>query len=450
MSGQVDREVLWVGNPKDYDPPRFGYALLWPAIEFTALVYARPASSGINLDPFERAVLGVARNGRIEVRQQAELLGLNEQFVAHLSMKLMEKGLLTKSGRPTGPAVETPLPPIAHAVRMYQDPFSGAMWPRFTTEQWRRTLLVETRDGRPMVIAGSTGEPIVIRGFQVRDDNGLPPQPTSDDAANALRFWAQQRRGIRLGGLRVTGDSPVKLLPDTSQLVYLCCPNRRGRPRRPDLDDPFGGPTWSQFTRMVLAQTENSQPLARWLYDLEAPTADSGPDENGTPAQRMDALAERIAESTGRNWQQLRLDLLAFGNELVDALWAAGTEDVRLLMLDPLSDQELVRRACAAVGFEVERAPRIRDLGEAASGDSLDLGARCGALCLRFPTDVRGPLHGVAERCPDLFDLLGGTGSDRWSRSTAEGLVGALAALTEAVSELHIPRQERETESGQE
>lgn len=445
----IDREVLWVGNPKDRDAQRFRFALLWPAIEYTALVYTRVAIGEVRLDPFERAVLGAARNGVVEVHKQAALLGLNRDFVGHLSENLVEKGLLTTAGRPTNPAAAAPLPPAAEAVRMYQDPFSGALWPRFVTEQWRRTLPIEIREGHPVVIWGSTGEPVEIRTFQTRSSAALPAVPSSDDAANAFRAWARQRGRIRSGGFGSWGDSPIKLLPDTSQPVYLCCPNRRGRPRRPDIDDPFGGPTWPQFTRMILAQSDNGQPLARWLYDDGAPNLDPAADEHSTLAQRMDLLATRVAESKGNDWRQLRIDLVVLGHEAVDALWATGTEDVRMLRLDPPSDQELVRRACAAVGFQTDQVPQIRDLGDAANGDTSDLAARCAAMCLRFPTDVRGPLHRVAERWPDLFSLLHGAQPDRWSRKAAEGLVGALAALAEAVSELHIPRQESETESGQ-
>ena len=67
----ADEDLLWLRRPQERDQPPSRHAVLWPAMEYTALVFVPGAPSATKLDPFERAVAGAAANGLVENGQQA-------------------------------------------------------------------------------------------------------------------------------------------------------------------------------------------------------------------------------------------------------------------------------------------------------------------------------------------------------------------------------------------
>lgn len=455
MSDELDREVLWLRKPKERESPPSLHAVLWPAVEYTALIFGQAARTDVQLDPFERAVLGASSNGLVEIKKQAELLNLHDGFVGHLQERLREKGLLDERGRLTGHSEELLLPQSHVAVRLYQDPWTGLLWPRFITEQWRRTLPVESSEGRLRLMAGSTGRPVEIRAFLIRHSSGSPAPPTSDDAAFAVLSWTRLRSRIRVGDFAIPQRGPIKLLPDSGQLVYLCCPNHRGRIGRPDVDDPFGGPTWAPFMRSLAERSRLGQPLAAWLYgkDAEGRADDSDVsllDADQSLVRRIDVLSDRAATANHREWAQLRLDLENAGHEAVDVLWSYGTENVYSVLLDAETDWALLESSCLAFGFDPNGLPVVRDLAAVSGGASGVLRERCAALLLRHRPDMHGPIHRLAARCPDLFTLLHSAAGEGWSADTAMRLTTAVIALGESAADDRVGMTKVEVTLGEE
>lgn len=428
-----DREdVLWLRQPNEREDPPTRHAVLWPAIEYTALVFVHVTSNDTKLDPFERAVLGAAANGLIEIRKQADFLNLNEDFVGHIHGRLVDRGMLSREGRYRNQA-DAPLDAQAPvAIRLYQDPWSGILWPRFVTEHWRRRLPFDASNGPAVVHAGTTGAPVEIRSFWVARPTHDPGVPTSDDAREAVRTWTRFRSRIRVRGTSIPQNGPIKLLPDSAQAVYLCCPNHRGRPGRPDVMDPFDGPTWAPFVRSLAEQSRPGAPLARWLYGESTEATDDRIADTQSLQERIGRLAETIntTSSTSTRWPQICHDMEAAGHEAVDALWATGDVMVEPLFLDPQSDLTLLEQACVTTGFDPTDLPVAAGLPEAVEGAG-SLSQRCAALLLRFRADIEGPLHRLSERCPDLFTLLRGQADGRCDRESALDLAAAVVALGE-------------------
>lgn len=437
---EIDQEVLWLRRPEERQSPP-ARAVLWPAAEYAALIFGHIIQADVQIDPFERAVLGASSNGLIEIKKQAEFLGLNEGFVGHLQERLRGRGLLDDRGRPLGKSEQLLLPQYHTAVRLYQDLWTGLLWPRFAIDQWRRTLPLESRDGGITLVAGSTGRPEEIRAFLVHHHSEIPTPPTADDAHFAVRSWTRFRSRLGVGDFEIPQGGPIKLLPDSRQFVYLCCPNHLGRPGRPRVDDPFGGPTWAPFTRALVERSRAGQPLGRWLYG-------SQPDDKATSMEvgdglpdRIGVLVEHVENARQGDWGQLRLDIEHVGHEAVDTLWAGGTEDLQITLLDPQSDHELLTRLCASVGFDPAGPLVVPDLPNMDGGASGTLIERCAGLLLRYRVDRASPLHRLAARCPDLFLLLssaaGAGGAEALKR-----MMTAVVALGESAADLDMTASE--------
>lgn len=457
MTGFIgDRPVLWLRTTEELDenPPK--HALLWPAIEFTASVYTKRSSRRDNLDPFQRAVLGAAKNGVLEIRKQAELLCLNEEFVAHISEKLVENEMLTRDEprKPTGKSVTTSDSQEEVAVvRVYQDAHSGAVWPRYIFEHERRRLTVGDRDGYPILEVGTHGTPREIRVFAALESLLHQPKPSGDDVIGAVYSSAAipSKRRVRNQGLsKITQGMPVKLSQGTGEPVYLCCPNRKGHPGLPNVDDPFGHAEWRTFIRGVKRSSGDGTPLYKWLYNNDKFTGDvDATEEQQTLHQRLRSLNARVEGGAAPDLPQIGLDLEAIGSEAIDALWARGTESVEVLATDPYRDHELIQKACIAFGFETLDVPMIEDLyALAINWGTGSLAQQCAVIALRFRSGVDSPLHHIARSCPDLFSMLGSVGNTRWTKTRVERLWKAVNALVEGIPEIELDSNDRGVSNG--
>lgn len=424
-----DDTVLWLRDRSELQMnPVPTHAILWPAIEYTALVSAEPVDfADRGLDPFERAVIGLARNGVIEVMPQAVLLDLHPAFVAHIQDRLRVRELVDQAGRPRGAASQSTTTSVA-AVRLYQDPFSGAIWKRYVTESRRRSLPIGESDRGTTLDAGTTGEPVPIRVFVMRPKDELPAAPTSDDAREAVREWSRTLRQQRVERKHIVDNGSVQIIPESQQHVYLCCPNGRSNPGDPDVLDPFGGHSDRQFRRAIADQAETFEALGRWIYGdagVGAPQAWHGDDDTSLSGQ-LGVITTRLASELGRlaARPQQKQDIDAIGHAAIDQLWAVGTERIEDLATNLTSDRNLLDAFAIKFGFLRGTVPAAVDLRSICSGGSAPLVERVAATLMRFRPDVGGPLHRVATRSPDLFQLLresdaGGATSGLEQRATA-------------------------------
>jgi hypothetical protein len=61
--------------------------------------YKSEDSGGLHLNPFEKAIFGLAQIGVVEIKNQAKHLHLHESFVAHVHTDLVNMEVLDGNGR---------------------------------------------------------------------------------------------------------------------------------------------------------------------------------------------------------------------------------------------------------------------------------------------------------------------------------------------------------------
>jgi len=430
----VYNEVLWLSDPKSQNSSRSSHAVLWPAYEFTALVYGNSHNRTTSLDLFERAIIGAISNNILEKEKQAVFLHLQLEFVSHIHDRLQEKELIYKDGklRTVRPDLSEDRTPVA--IRLYQDPWSGKLWPRFVTDKWRRTMPVSGENQRLSVSVGSTGRPIEIKVFVVEHPGKFPVAPSSDDASEVMTIWNRHIRQNKIKGLKIPIDGPIKVLSDTRQAVHLCCLNDRGTAGKPAVRDPFGGPSWARFTVSLVAQASRSQGLTRWLFGAQQGEFESTTDADPSILVRANEIVSRITGLGAQSLSlvQLREDLEALGHEALDILWRNGTENVGSVLLGQDSDIALARSSCNSCGFDTTNFPVGIEIASDGSGSCL-IDRFIGVL-LRYRADIAGRIHGLARRCPDMLGLL--LEVDRPLGSPRiESLATAVVALAESAAE---------------
>jgi hypothetical protein len=430
----VDNEVLWLSDPKTQNLRQPLHAILWPAYEFTALVYGDSQNSGTKLDLFERAIIGAINNNMLGKEEQAAFLHLQLDFVSHIHDCLQEKRLLSEDGKLRKDKPDLLEDQTQIAIRMYQDPWSGNLWPRYVDESWRRTMPVSRENHILKVIAGSTGRPLEIKAFVVEHPDKIPAIPSSDDAAEVMTIWGRYVRRNKIRNVKVPANGPIKILPKSRQVVHLCCFNDRGSSGRPAVHDPFGGSSWARFTFSLKAQASDSQNLAHWLYGAQENEFEIEQDTDASVLARAIQIVSRINVEGAHSVSLIQLcaDLEALGHEAIDLLWKYGTENVESLLLGPESDAALALASCNSCGFDTINFPKFIEIASDGSGNCLT--DRFIGMLLRYRMGTGGRIHGLARRHPEMLNLLlevdRTVGSPRTDR-----LAKAVVALAESAAE---------------
>lgn len=437
MTKQLKHEVLWLGEIEKMSKPSSVHAILWPAYEFTVITYKNLNSSESVLNPFESAIVGLAEIGYVQIKKQAELLNLHEAFVAHLHTVLVNKKILDGTGNLRSKLKSTTIVETHEAIHMYQDPWSGKLWPQLSYADSRKSMVAEVDGGKIKLIVGTTGDPIEIKAFEVVPPRHVPIFPTSDDASSAMRSWFENGKSGRRNSKNLA-RKPLKIFPNSQELVYLCCPNHRGELNMPRVDDPFGSQSWKSFSKQVVKVAEEQPGLGWWLYgkteDGETDSKLGDDSKNDSAFTHLRArLIEGNSEYQGGDKTQVRLDLIAMGHESVDRIWENRTQDHSSLLLDSQNDFDLICSLAIATGFETKGLNGASDLSVLVDTNSGSLSERCSALLLGYRSDLPNIMHQLAARCPTIFALLEAAESGYGTRDCDVGLVTAVGALVETV-----------------
>ena len=255
-----------------------------------------------------------------------------------------------------------------------------------------------------------------------------------------MKSWYQIEKNSR-GISKKVSQRPIKVFPGTRQLVYLCCLNNQGETGRPEVNDPFGSPSWNFFVRR-LTLIANEQPgLGRWLYYKDDRNSDDSElsDEMIIDSE-LGHLGERLIGSKGRqrvgDKSQSRLDIEALGHRSVDQIWATRTENYLPLLLDAQSDYVLLCKLARSIGFDTLGLAGASDLKEICESNSGTLRDRCSSLLLAFRPDAPSPLQHLVARCPNIFALLEKGESANPTRESDISLVDAVKALVETAEML--------------
>ena len=435
MMKKLDHDVLWMGSKERMNNPASNHAVLWPAYEFTVMSYKSEDSGGLHLNPFEKAIFGLAQIGVVEIKNQAKHLHLHESFVAHVHTDLVNMEVLDRNGRVSERAPRVEMKETQFAYRIYQDPWTGNLWPHLGSMEDRKTMTVQADQGKVTLVVGTSGDPHLIKAFEVSPPRIAPEIPTTDDAFNASREQIRNLNRIK-GGVKRSFPQKVKLLPDTRQLVYLCCLNHKGEPGRPQVEDPFGDATWRPFVRSLVVRAEEVPSLARWIYRDSAETDEFELLEgNPSLSSRFFDLERKLIGadhgSRNRDLDQVRLDVLSLGHEAIDLIWSCRTENYSALLFGEQVDFSLISALAKTMGFEFSGLIGLIDLKSVCETNSGSLRERCIALLLGFRCDISSTMHRLSGVCPDLFELLEIVDDNRLSRESDECLVRAVGALVE-------------------
>ena len=207
--------------------------LLWPAWAYRVVA---PRVRQRKLNVLQRAVLGLCRTGVHRADSIAEHLSVHIDLISFILSELGDLGYLDRDGLPTERGARILEDDAFEAQEMvagyvFQDPWSGDLWPRFV-ESLDYCELEFNENGFPSVLMGPTGKQRRYRTFTV-----LPRAqdwPSTPSAAAVVQAVARHRKGLRfkdaddrddeaLGSFVATGVqvSRVSFVQEAPQAVFL-------------------------------------------------------------------------------------------------------------------------------------------------------------------------------------------------------------------------------------
>jgi len=207
--------------------------LLWPAWAYRVVA---PRVRQRKLNVLQRAIMGLCRAGVSRVDSIAEHLSVHTDLVAFILSELGDLGYLDQHGLPTEHGARVLEDDSFETQEMvagyvFQDPWSGDLWPRFV-ESLDYCELEFNENGFPSVLLGTTGKPRRYRTFTVLPRAQLSPSTPS--AAAVVQAVAQHRKGLRfkdaddrddeaLGNFVASGVqiSRVSFVEEEPQAVFL-------------------------------------------------------------------------------------------------------------------------------------------------------------------------------------------------------------------------------------
>ena len=170
--------------------------LLWPALMYRVVApEARPRQVNI----LQKAVLGMCRAGITFPPRLGEKLKIHADLAMLILSELLQRGLIKPDGLPTPAGNEVfedealdMRPPVTGHV--FQDPWSGDLWPRFV-QRLDYAELDRRENGFPDLILGTKGKPRRERAFMCRPlDSALPSAP---DVRQILRATHRHKAALR-------------------------------------------------------------------------------------------------------------------------------------------------------------------------------------------------------------------------------------------------------------
>ena len=194
---QLDTSVLYFG-PRLASGVRYSQRkfLLWPALMYRVVApEVRPRLVNI----LQKAVLGMCRAGITFPPRIGEKLKIHEDLATLILSELLQRGLIKPDGMPTLAGNEVfedetldMRPPVTGHV--FQDPWSGDLWPRFV-KRLDYAELDRRENGFPDLILGTKGKPRRERAFMCRPlDSSLPSAP---DVRQILRATQRHKTALR-------------------------------------------------------------------------------------------------------------------------------------------------------------------------------------------------------------------------------------------------------------
>lgn len=238
--------------------------LLWPTLAWR-VIGPRQRPRALNL--VQRAVLGLLVAGLRTVDEIAARLCLHRELVALVIHELESMGALDATQRPTARGktllVEDDEGNDEYVVaRVFSDPFTGEVWPRFVERDLPLVTAEENGGGWPVIITGTRGAPRRDKPFVVEMPSECIERAPSP--AEILRAAHLHARHLRDGDDDGEFEASPTRLGRASCIAARCEPMLlavRVRVGSADwsVDDPFGVGESARMRRTIERRIERER-----------------------------------------------------------------------------------------------------------------------------------------------------------------------------------------------
>ncbi|MFD6988095.1 hypothetical protein [Streptomyces sp. NPDC059943] len=236
-----------------------------------------PSSYSRTLDVFQTVVLRLCAAGISDFGDLSGLIGLDATLCRTIAARLNERGLLepglklTEAGRQTVASGEVAASdPLL--MRVFQDPVSGAMLPRFLAADPVRADVREHRGRRVSIQFGTAGASREVNALAL-DGGGVPVRPTERDVLDACRGHEMASRGI--GGVPRKADHSALArrigfhgAPTPVYLVSYLVGEDDGSGRMWTATDPFAVGDGRPFADLLAGRVGQDKELSRLIDAL--------------------------------------------------------------------------------------------------------------------------------------------------------------------------------------
>jgi hypothetical protein len=286
--------------------------VLWPALAYRVVA---PDNNANELNFLQHAVLGLCGAGCRSAELIANHLHIHPQLALLILEELQLRALIDRDGKTgrNGKASqgrETSRPDRMIAGWVFQDPWSGELWPRFASKL--NYCQTESEDDSfAHLIFGSTGKPWQRRAFkQMPPPECAWPQPTS---LQVLRVADLHRRALKRtqdteeaideefsNPASTTSISRISLIEPGPRPVFLMTflytPHTKTATTDWYVCEPFGFSPSAKFRRAVEARLGDSRGLTATLERLLRKSVHEDWDGYRAWRERLRATAELRVE----------------------------------------------------------------------------------------------------------------------------------------------------------
>lgn len=250
--------------------------VLWPALQYRVVT---PLVRDPSVNPFQRAILGLARAGLREIAETASLLGLAVEFAELVRDELRTLRYLDEFGAITGQGLAALddgfLDPQQVVVtHVYQDPFTEVLWPAAVSSPLLVGARWSSRERAELELASAgNSKPVSALAVPVPRSTAFTT-PASDDIIEAVSL-ASQAGGTGEGEWHRRAPERVASrvsLVTAGQPVYLPVPIVLWTEKGDDGNDgptswmafsPFSGRSSQMLRHLIVARTDAFPPLRR-------------------------------------------------------------------------------------------------------------------------------------------------------------------------------------------
>ena len=286
--------------------------VLWPALAYRVVA---PDNNANELNFLQHAVLGLCGAGCRSAELIANHLHIHPQLALLILEELHRRALIDRDGKPerNGNAIqgrETSHPDRMIAGWVFQDPWSGELWPRFASK-FNYCQTEAEDDSFAHLSFGSTGRPWQRRAFkQIPPPECTWPQPTplqvlraADLHRRALKRTQDSEEGSDeefTSPAPTMGISRISLIEPEPRPVFLMTflytPHTKAATTDWYVCEPFGFGPSAKFRRTVEARLADSRGLTAALERLLRKSVHGDWDGYRAWRERLRATAELSVE----------------------------------------------------------------------------------------------------------------------------------------------------------